>query len=153
MFCFCLKLDWKYLYQAIFVKDTKKHAIQFFWGYVDDCGVLFRSSKAWVNDFINDLNTVHTQFKWEVQVSSVCLSILDLSITKAPDYHITGAFNVSLYRKPSFKPMYIAPTSEHTSPCKYAIAAGEFKRFQTVCSTEYAYNVEVVLPTVQGYRG
>ena len=71
------------------------------------------------------------------------MNILDLTIMKCPDFPSSGSVDVFLYRKPCFKPMYLASTSQHHTSCKSAIVNGELMRLLLANSTRAGYDSDV----------
>ena len=80
-----------------------------FVGYVDDVLAMTHPvTDMDVPNFLVSLNEVDAeQFKWTAKVNAQSVDFLDLTITKCPDFSISGNLQFKTYRKPAWRPQYI----------------------------------------------
>ena len=101
--------------------------------YIDDIFIIWKGTKEQLITFINGLNKKHKTIKFEYEISSQKIPLLDTMVYKDKENN----FQATLYRKPTDQQSYLHAKSEHLSALKDSIAYSQTLRLKTLCSTKY----------------
>ena len=109
------------------------------YGYVDDCLTLLIGRFDQAVAFTQQLDHALEPLKWEHDINSVSQHFLDVHISTNVE-RVGGfgetlvSFDTNMYRKPNFKPHYLASLSNHPLKHKIGIHSCEAVRALLCCS-------------------
>jgi hypothetical protein len=80
-------------------------------------------------DFINDINNLHPNFKFNWKINRFSMDFLDLHIFKGKRFHKDGLLDISTHQKEMNKYLYIPYSSMHTDNAKKGFIKTELIRY------------------------
>ena len=98
--------------------------------FVDDTCVIIK--EAHKQEFLEHINSIdpHIQFTSEDSKPDGSMPFLDMLITPTED----GRLNITVYRKPIYRDMYLKWDSYHPISSKYSVVGTLHHRAKTICS-------------------
>ena len=115
--------------------------LSYFWGFVDDCGFIFQGQRTDLMRMCEDLQTTDAaQFRWEISISTEKMDFLDITIAKGGNFDSDGRLATTLYRKPGFKPLYLALGTQHNPAVHRSLYLSEANRIFVSNSTVEGYD-------------
>ena len=106
--------------------------------YIDDFFCIAASSEEEVKNFIGEFNTYHPSIKVTHEISSSCITFLDINVSLKD----TGV-STSVHYKPTDSHAYLNYTSSHPASCKRSIPYSQFTRIRRLCSEEEDFKYQV----------
>ena len=93
--------------------------------YVDDVFAIFRGSEADIEEFVSDINKIHSNIKFTYKTeTNNSISFLDLRISKVLD-----SLSFEIYRKYTYTDHVIPFESHHPMPQKLSDLHSYFQSF------------------------
>lgn len=104
--------------------------------YIDDGILIWKGSKASLEDWLRAFNEILPEIKITWSISENELDFLDLHIFKGERFQNTNILDVSTFQKKMNKYLYVPSLSYHTTPCKKGFITSELKRYVLRSSSE-----------------
>ena len=103
--------------------------------YIDDVLVIWKATRQELDDFIEEINSVHNTIKFDVSYSKSHVNFLDTTITISRDHTI----KTSLYQKPTDRHNFLHHKSYHPSSTKKSLPYSQSLRIKRICTSEEDY--------------
>jgi hypothetical protein len=114
------------------------------WGYVDDTLSFVVGNSSDVSHFVHTFDNAINPLEWDHDIQCDAQHFLDIQIFAKSIARSDGGhdvhFETTMYRKPSFRPHYLAALSEHPASHKCGIFRCEAFRVLTLCAKQTQFD-------------
>ena len=100
------------------------------WRYIDDVFFLWEHGEDKLQEFIENLNKMHSTIKFTTASSKTSINFLDVSVQLKE-----GKLETDLYVKPTDSHQYLLSSSCHPFHCKKGIPYSQTLRLNRICSS------------------
>ena len=127
-------------YAIVYMGEFEENAIDGFplkpwvwWRYIDDVFMIWEYGEETLNEFVEHLNGLDPNIKFErpLKYSKVAIDFLDVTVTRVDD-----RLKTDLYTKPTDTHQYLEFSSCHPWHCKKSIPYSQALRLRRICSEE-----------------
>jgi len=134
------------LFMAAFEQESEipySDTLLYYRRYIDDVLAIVRGPRSNADKFIQNLNTLHPALKFDAEVSSSCVSFLDVHLYLKDDPNRPGCttLQTKVYQKPLNAYQYIPWSSYHPDTVKRSFVKGELTRYARISSSPEEYKV------------
>ena len=121
-------------FEKLFIYPKIKHKSQLYLRNIDDIFLLWTATEVELKVFIEEINKVHPQIKFDINYSYKQINFLDTTVTIENNSLVTSVFT-----KPTDRHSFLYQKSYHPRSTKNAIPFSQALRIKRICSKDDDY--------------